>query len=86
MFDSIKSIKKENNELKEYSQKIEGCPTFKFYFSENIGEYTKIKSNIFVPKKDGINKIRVMISKKQQKRSYLRKQKNGLKKIKQRTI
>ena len=64
VIDSIRGIENEKNELKEYLLKIEGHPTFKFYFPESMGEYIKIKSNIFILKKDGINKIRVMISKK----------------------
>jgi len=49
--------------LKEYIQEIEDYPTFKFYFPESMGEYNKTTSNVFELKKDGLQKIRVMISK-----------------------
>ncbi len=53
----------QNVKIKEYSQPIKGLPTFKFYFPENMGEYSKFNNNIFELKKDNIQKIRVMISK-----------------------
>lgn len=56
-------VEDEKDKLKEYSQKIEGYPTFKFYFPEKMGEYSKFNANVFELKKDNIQKIRVMISK-----------------------
>ena len=53
-----------SNGLKEYEIKPKDYPTFKFYFPEDLGEYVPSKySNIFEIKKDGIQKIRVMIYK-----------------------
>lgn len=52
-----------NVKLNEFSQEIKGLPTFKFYFPENMGEYSKFNDNVFELKKDNIQKIRVMISK-----------------------
>lgn len=52
-----------NIKINEYSQRINGLPTFRFYFPESMGEYSKFNDNVFELKKDNIQKIRVMISK-----------------------
>lgn len=57
------SIAKKEELMKEYSQEIKGLPTFKFLFPESMGEYSKFNDNVFELKKDGLQKIRVMISK-----------------------
>ena len=59
----VEDEKNEKDKLKEYSQEIEGYPTFKFYFPEKMGEYSKFNANVFELKKDNTQKIRVMISK-----------------------
>lgn len=56
------TTKKAENK-KEYSQEIKGLPTFKFLFPESMGEYSKFNDNVFELKKEGLQKIRVMISK-----------------------
>lgn len=48
--------------MNEFSQEIKGLPTFKFYFPENMGEYSKLNDNVFELKKDNVQKICVMIS------------------------
>ena len=50
-------------QFKMFSQDIEGYPTFKFYFPNNLGEYIKTDKTSFELKKGNIQKIRVMISK-----------------------
>lgn len=52
-----------DDELKEYSQEMEGYPTFKFYFPETLGEQSKVQNNIFELRKNNKQIIRVMISK-----------------------
>ena len=56
-------VEDEKNNLKEYSQEIEGYPTFKFQFPERLGEYSKSSANVFEIKDGNTQKIRVMISK-----------------------
>ena len=62
-----KTLNEEKNSntdnLKEYSQEMEGYPTFKFYFPENLGEYSKVQNNIFELRKNNKQIIRVMVSK-----------------------
>lgn len=64
---NINNEKYENNSntdhLIEYSQEMEGYPTFKFYFPENLGEYSKVQNNIFELRKNNKQVIRVMVSK-----------------------
>lgn len=57
------NTEKESCNLKEFSQEITDYPTFKFYFPEDMGEYSKTTSTVFEIKKDKTQKIRVMISK-----------------------
>ncbi len=54
---------KDESTLKEFSQQIEGYPTFKFYFPVNLGEYVKVAPTVFEIKEDKTQKVRVMISK-----------------------
>lgn len=65
--ENLKHIEKyneyESDELKEYSQEIEGYPTFKFYFPHDLGVYSKTNANVFELKDGNTQKIRVMISK-----------------------
>ena len=56
-------VEDEKDNLKEYSQEIEGYPTFKFQFPEGLGEYCKSSSNVFEIKDGNTQKIRVMLSK-----------------------
>ena len=56
-------VEDEKDNLKEYSQEIEGYPTFKFQFPKELGEYSKSSANVFEIKDGNIQKIRVMISK-----------------------
>jgi len=56
-------VEDEKDKLKEYSQEIEGYPTFKFQFPEGLGEYCKSSSNVFEIKDGNTQKIRVMLSK-----------------------
>lgn len=57
------NTEKASYNLKEFSQEIPDYPTFKFYFPEEMGEYSKTNSNVFELKKEKTQKIRVMISK-----------------------
>ena len=54
---------KSENKLIGYSQEMEGYPTFKFYFPENLGELSKVQNNIFELRKNDKQIIRVMVSK-----------------------
>lgn len=56
-------VEDEKDNLKEYSQEIEGYPTFKFQFPKELGEYSKSSANVFEIKDGNTQKIRVMISK-----------------------
>ena len=56
-------VEDEKDKLKEYSQEIEGYPTFKFQFPKELGEYSKSSANVFEIKDGNTQKIRVMISK-----------------------
>ena len=56
-------VEDEKDKLKEYSQEIEGYPTFKFQFPEKLGEYCKSYVNVFEIKDGKTQRIRVMISK-----------------------
>lgn len=63
---NIETVQENNSNtdnLKEYSQEMEGYPTFKFYFPENLGEYSKVRNNIFELRKNNKQVIRVMVSK-----------------------
>lgn len=63
---NTETVQKNNSNtdnLKEYSQEMEGYPTFKFYFPENLGEYFKVQNNIFELRKNNKQVIRVMVSK-----------------------
>ena len=40
-------VEDEKDNLKEYSQEIEGYPTFKFQFPKELGEYCKSSANVF---------------------------------------
>ena len=67
---NISPISNKNIKVNEYSQIITGLPTFKFYFPESMGEYSKFNDNVFELKKDNIQKIRVMISKCASKENF----------------
>ena len=69
-----------NIKINEYSQRINGLPTFRFYFPESMGEYSKFNDNIFELKKDNIQKIRVMISKCASKENFEKDAKTWIKK------
>lgn len=56
-------INNEEGDLKEFSQEIEGYPTFKFYFPVNLGEYVKVAPTVFEIKEGKTQKVRIMISK-----------------------
>ena len=56
-------VEDEIDNLKEYSQEIEGYPTFKFQFPKELGEYSKSSARVFEIKDGNTQKIRVMISK-----------------------
>ena len=49
--------------LRLYFQEIDGYPTFKFYFPNDLGDYNKINKNVFELVNNNVQKIRVMISK-----------------------
>ena len=63
--EDLNKIQNEKNENKliDYSQEMEGYPTFKFYFPESLGEQSKVQNNIFELRKNNKQIIRVMVSK-----------------------